>query len=123
MKRTKDLRGFLTEYERENPKEFCRIKREVDPEYEVAGILTKLEEMRKLPILFYEKVKGSSFPVVTNVYSTKKKIAASIGVDSKKFRAKYLAAIENQLPPKMVTDGPVLEKTLRRDRSMPALTV
>ncbi len=39
---TKDLRGFLAEYERENPKEFCRIKREVDPEYEVAGILTKL---------------------------------------------------------------------------------
>ncbi len=61
MERTKDLRGFLTEYERENPKEFCRIKREVDPEYEVAGILTKLEELRKLPILFYERVKGSSF--------------------------------------------------------------
>jgi len=44
MKRTKDLRGFLAEYERENPKEFCRIKREVDPKYEVAGILTKLED-------------------------------------------------------------------------------
>ena len=112
MKRTKDLRGFLAEYERENPKEFCRITREVDPEFEVAGILTKLEEMRKLPILLYEKVKGSSFPVVTNVYSTKKKIAASIGVDPKKFRAKYLAAIENQLPPKRVTDGPVLEETI-----------
>ncbi len=77
----KDLRGFLTDYERENPKEFCRITREVDPEFEVAGILTKLEEMRKLPILLYENVKGSSFPVVTNVYSTKKKIAASIGVE------------------------------------------
>ncbi len=126
MKRTKDLRGFLTEYERENPKEFCRIKREVDPEYEVAGILTKLEEMRKLPILFYEKVKGSSFPVVTNVCSTKKKIAASIGVDSKEFRAKYLAAIENQVSPKMVTDGPVLEETIGEDdfdlKDLPLMT-
>ena len=90
-KMAKDLRGFLTEYERENPKEFCRIKKEVDPEYEVAGILTKLEEMRKLPILFYEKVKGSSFPVVTNVYSTKKKIAASIGVDPKPYHQEIIA--------------------------------
>ncbi len=68
----KDLRGFLREYEKENPKEFCRIKKEVDPKYEVAAILTKLEEIRKLPILYYEKIKGSSFPVVANVYSTKK---------------------------------------------------
>ncbi len=106
----KDLRGFLAEYERENPREFCRIKKEVDPRYEVAAILTKLEEARKLPILFYEKVKGSAFPVVTNVYSTKKKIASSIGIDPKRFRDKYVEAVENPIPPKIVSDGPVMEE-------------
>jgi len=106
----KDLRGFLAEYERENPREFCRVKEEVDPRYEVAAILTKLEEARKLPILFYEKVKGSAFPVVTNVYSTKKKIASSIGIDPKRFRDKYVEAVENPIPPKIVSDGPVMEE-------------
>lgn len=122
----KDLRGFLKEYERENPKEFCRIKREVDPQYEVAAILTKLEEMRRLPILFYENVKGSSFPVVTNVYSTRKKIASSIGVEPKQFRDKYLAAIENPIPPRIVSDGPVLEETIGEDdldlKDLPLMT-
>jgi len=108
----KDLRGFLREYEKENPKEFCRIKKEVDPKFEVAAILTKLEEIRKLPILYYEKIKGSAFPVVANVYSTKKKIASSIGIDPNKFRERYLEAINHQIPPKMVSDGPVMEETI-----------
>ncbi|MEE9549655.1 MAG: UbiD family decarboxylase [Candidatus Binatia bacterium] len=109
----KDLRGFLVEYEKDNPKEFCRVKREVDPKYELAAILTKLEEMRKLPILFYEKVKGSNFPVVANVYSTKKKIASSIGIDPRKFRERYIEAIENQIPPRVVSDGPVMDETIK----------
>jgi len=109
---TKDLRGFLAAYEKANPKEFCRIKNEVDPQYEVAAILTKLEELRKLPILYYEKVKGSAFPVVTNVYSTKKKIASSINIDPRKFREKYLEAVESPIPPRIVTDGPVMEQRI-----------
>ncbi len=108
----KDLRGFLAEYEKKNPSEFCRVKREVDPKFEVAAILTKLEEARKLPILFYEKVKGSIFPVVANVYSTKKKIASSIGIDPRKFRERYIEAIKNQIPPRFVSDGPVMEETI-----------
>ncbi|MFQ5916370.1 MAG: UbiD family decarboxylase [Candidatus Binatia bacterium] len=122
----KDLRGFLAEYEKKNPKEFCRVKREVDPKYEVAAILTKLEEIRKLPILFYEKVKGSSFPVVANVYSTKKKIASSIGIDPRKFRERYIEAIENQIPPRIVSDGPVMDETIgEKDvdlRTLPLMT-
>ena len=109
---TRDLRGFLAQYERENPKEFCRIKRQVDPRYEVAAILTKLEEARKLPIIYYEDVKGSTFPVVTNVYSTRKKVASSIGTDPRKFRERYLEAIANPIAEKIVSDGPVMEESV-----------
>ena len=108
----KDLRGFLASYEKQNPKEFCRIKNVVDPHFEVAAILTKLEELRKLPILYYEKIKGSAFPVVTNVYSTKKKIASSINIDPRKFREKYLDAVDTPIPPRIVTDGPVMEQRI-----------
>jgi UbiD family decarboxylase len=111
----KDLRSFLEEYEQAHPKDFCRIQKEVDPRYETAAILTKLEQARKLPILRYEKIKGSSFPVVTNIHSTKKKIAASIGADPKRFRQTYLAAMENPIPPSLVTEGPVLAQTIRQD--------
>ncbi|MEE8350543.1 MAG: UbiD family decarboxylase, partial [Acidobacteriota bacterium] len=112
---TKDLRGFLEEYERSYPRDFCRIEREVDPRYEAAAILTKLEQARKLPILRYEKIKGTSFPVVTNIYSTKKKVAASIGADPKSFRQTYLEAMENPILPKFVADGPVLAENISED--------
>lgn len=121
-----DLREFLQAYEKENPREFCRIQKEVDPKYEAAAILTKLEEARKLPILFYEKIKGSDLPVVTNVHSTKKKLAFSLGIDQKDFRQKYLDAIENQIPPTIVASGPVMEETTgERDldlKSLPMMT-
>jgi 2,5-furandicarboxylate decarboxylase 1 len=122
----KDLRGFLAAYEKAYPKEFCRINNEVDPRYEVAAILTKLEELRKLPILYYEKVKGSAFPVVTNVHSTKKKIAASIDIDPRKFREKYIEAVETSIPPRIVTDGPVMEQRIGAEevdlKALPMMT-
>jgi UbiD family decarboxylase len=110
---SRDLRGFLAEYEKDNPKEFCRIKTQVSPKYEIAAILTKLEDLRKLPILFYEKVEGSNFPVVTNVYSTKRKIAASLRVDPSLLRDKYLGAIEKPIPARVVSDAPVMAETIK----------
>ncbi|HZD39070.1 MAG TPA: UbiD family decarboxylase [Terriglobales bacterium] len=122
----RDLRGFLAAYEKANPREFCRIKNEVDPCYEIAAILTKLEELRKLPILYYENVKGSAYPVVTNVYSTKKKIAASLSIDPRKFRENYLKAVETPIPPRIVTDGPVMEERIGSEeldlKTLPMMT-
>jgi 2,5-furandicarboxylate decarboxylase 1 len=121
-----DLRGFLAAYEQAYPKDFCRIKKEVDPQYEVAAILTKLEELRKLPILYYETVKGSAFPVVTNVYSTKKKIATSLNIDPRKFREKYINAVEAPIPPRTVSDGPVMEQRIGAEeldlKTLPMMT-
>ena len=40
----KDLRGFLKELEAEEPDQILRVKREVDPHFEVTGVLAKLGE-------------------------------------------------------------------------------
>ena len=45
----KDLRGFLKELEAEEPDQILRVKREVDPHFEVTGVLAKLEKERKFP--------------------------------------------------------------------------
>jgi len=64
-----DLRSFLNELEAEEPDQILRVKKEVDPHFEVTGVLAKLEKERKFPVVIFEKVKGSTLPVVTNVHA------------------------------------------------------
>ena len=46
-----------------------RIKKEVDPNLEMAEIHRQIYDV-KGPAVFYEKVKGSPFPAVSNIYGT-----------------------------------------------------
>ena len=46
-----------------------RVKREVDPELEMAEIHRRVYEAQG-PALFFERVKGSPFPAVSNIYGT-----------------------------------------------------
>ena len=61
----KDLPSFLTALER--AKELKRISVEVDPELEITEIATRVVK-NEGPALLFEKVKGSSYPVVINIF-------------------------------------------------------
>ena len=41
--------------------------------------MVKLEQERRFPILIFENVKGTKFPVVTNVHASRRRLAAAIG--------------------------------------------
>ena len=76
----KDLRSFLTELEADEPDQVIRVKKEVDPHFEVTGVLAKLEQERKFPVVIFEKVKGSALPVVTNVHADARRLFRAIGL-------------------------------------------
>lgn len=109
----KDLRSFLAKIEKIAPEEIIRVKKEVDPKYEITAIIFKLEQQRRVPILIFENVKGAKFPVVTNVYSTRRRIASSIDVEREKLMNKYINAIDNPISPKVVSNGPVKDIVLK----------
>ena len=46
-----DFRGFLDAMEETKEDGFIRIKKEVDTRYEVAAIVKKLEQAKKIPII------------------------------------------------------------------------
>lgn len=108
----KDLRSFLAKTEKIAPEEIIRVKREIDPKYEIMAIVSKLEQQRRVPILIFENVKGTEFPVVTNVYATRRRIAGSIDVEREKLIDKYINAIDNSIRPKVVSNGPVRDVVL-----------
>jgi len=60
------------------------VEREVDPFHELAAITHLAMKRWGKPILF-RHVKGTKFPVVTNVYGSRERLAEVIGIDARDF--------------------------------------
>jgi len=91
--------------------------REVDPAYEITALVVKLErEAKRRPVLLFEKVKGTRFPVLTNLHASRSRLAAAMGAPPEGTLRAYLHAMEKPIPPKIVPTGPVREVVLTGDR-------
>ena len=137
----RNLRSFLDLLRREN--DLVTVDCEVDPYLEVAEIHRRVIE-RGGPALLFTKVKGSSFPVATNLFGTKKRIEFAFGPRPEQFVKELVSVAESLLPPnrtelwkhrslvreffklgtKTVSRGPVKEIIDRSGRlgELPALT-
>lgn len=70
----RDLREFLQLLEAEG--ELLRVHREVDPGDEISSIVWETNS-RRGPALFFEKVRGSAYPLVANVHGAYSRISLS----------------------------------------------
>ena len=94
----KNLRSFINSLRREN--ELVEITAEVDPYLEIAEIHRRVIENQG-KALFFKHVKGSEFPVVTNLFGTNKRIDLAFGKKPLDFVRRAVDAAENLLPPKL----------------------
>jgi UbiD family decarboxylase len=109
-----DLRSFLDLIKRSRPAEFQIVSRPIDPAYEITGLVAKLEkEGRRRPVLLFENVKGTRFPVITNLHASRSRLAAAINSAPDTLLPTYLRAMERPLPPTVVATGPVKEVVRR----------
>ncbi|HEX2438553.1 MAG TPA: UbiD family decarboxylase [Methylomirabilota bacterium] len=109
-----DLRSFLDLIKRTRPAEFQIVSRPIDPAYEITGLVAKLEkEGRRRPVLLFENVKGTRFPVITNLHASRSRLAAAINSAPDALLPTYLRAMERPLPPTVVATGPVKEVVRR----------
>lgn len=99
----KDLREFISVLEKRGLLQ--RIKVEVDPILEISEIT---DRMCKSPnggkALFFEKVKGSPYPVVTNIFGSFERMALALEVNSLDDVAKRIEDLLNQAPPKTLME-------------------
>lgn len=91
-----DLRSFLALLRREN--EILTINSEVDPYLELAEIHRRVIA-RGGPALLFRKVKGSRFPVVTNLFGTEKRIELAFGSRPEAFVRDLVDLAQSLLPP------------------------
>ncbi len=93
----KNLRSFIQTLRRED--EIVEVSAEVDPYLEIAEIHRRVIENQGKALLF-TNVKGSKFPVVTNLFGTRKRIDLAFGTKPLEFVKRAVHAAENLLPPK-----------------------
>lgn len=92
----RDLRSFIETLRRED--EIVDVHAEVDPFLEIAEIHRRvIDEQGKA--LFFHNVKGSTFPVVTNLFGTRRRIDLAFGAEPLKFVKRLVDAAEHLLPP------------------------
>ncbi|MFA5663791.1 UbiD family decarboxylase [Castellaniella sp.] len=64
--------------------DLIEIDREVDPTHELAAVTKVIQDQLGKAILF-KNVKGTKFPVLTNIYGTRERLAELIGIDPARF--------------------------------------
>ncbi|HKO96311.1 MAG TPA: UbiD family decarboxylase [Pyrinomonadaceae bacterium] len=91
------LRTFLDLLKREN--DLVTIEAEVDPYLEVAEIHRRVID-RGGPALLFTRIKGSRYPVVTNLFGTKRRIELAFGPKPEAIVREMVHVAESLLPPK-----------------------
>ena len=107
---SQDLRSYIDRIKKDQPDDFLTISREIDPAFEITAMTVKLEqEAKRRPIIFFEKVKGTPFPVLTNLHAGRGRLATAIHSTPEKMQRAYLQAMEKPIPPKTLETAPVKE--------------
>src|SRR5882762_8295139 len=93
----RSLRTFLDLLTREN--EIVTVNTEVDPYLEVAEIHRRVIE-RGGPALLFKRVKGSRYPIVTNLFGTARRIELAFGPKPEALVRDLVHLAEAILPPR-----------------------
>ena len=94
----RNLRTFIDLLRSE--REIVEISAEVDPYLEIAEIHRRVIDDQG-PALLFTNVKGSTFPVVTNLFGTNKRIDLAFGKRPQEFVKRAVHMVEDLVPPKL----------------------
>ena len=102
-----DLRKFLSDIQAQSSESFLRVKREVDPCWELSAVQKRLEMEGALPVLMFEQIAGSAMPVVSNLFARKRYVGLAIGARVGQLAQRISQAWQRPIPAATVTAGPV----------------
>jgi len=104
----KDLRDFLRDLSG-NDKEYMVSGASVSPDREITRIVYFLQHRNENPAIRFDKAKGASMPLVTNLLSSRGRLALALGCDESDLDRTFRAREKNRILPVLVGSGPVQE--------------
>ncbi len=96
----KNLRSFMAQLQQE--REIVEIAAQVDPYLELAEIHRRVVAEGG-PALFFTQVKGSRFPVVSNLFGTQRRMEMAMGPKPQAIVEQAVKALPRLLPPRLKT--------------------
>ncbi|MEL0111108.1 MAG: UbiD family decarboxylase, partial [Rickettsiales bacterium] len=104
-----DLRSFLAELEEADPDSILRIPEPVGLDFDVTALAMELERLGRAPVLWFDKVGDSPFPVVTNLFGNRRRYAQALGVPEDKLIETWAGLGEETIEPVIRDTGPILD--------------
>src|SRR5215207_9663874 len=95
-----DLQSFVEHLEK--TKQLTRVKVEVDPVLE-AGEIAQRVLLESGPALLFENPKGSSIPLVMNLFGTMDRIRAALGREPAEIGEELVRTVQRLNPPSLAT--------------------
>jgi UbiD family decarboxylase len=93
--------------------ELVRVKKEVDPKYEIGAVVRKLCDIGG-PAVLFENVKGSKIPILSNLFGKYDRVAMVLGVPKEKLHNLICERINlYPVPPVNSKEAPVKEVILK----------
>lgn len=110
------LRDFIAQIEMSDPSSVWRIKDAVSPDHDTSAMVMELDRRGESPVLWFDNVTGSPFPIVTNLFASRARYAAALGVAETDL-IEHLAKLENKtVDPVMRETGPIHDVVLTGDQ-------
>jgi len=79
-----DLRTYLDTLVKHDPRQLKIVEEEIDPEFEAAAIVHKMEKDTAypgFPAVLFKNIKGSPIPMLLNLHGTYERVALAIGTN------------------------------------------
>ena len=107
--RTLDLRSFLEDLEAVDPDAILRIPEPVSIDFDVTAVAMELENRGRAPVILFEKVGDSPFPVVANLFGDRRRYAQALGVADSVLIETWGGLGDRTIDPVVHETGPILD--------------
>jgi 2,5-furandicarboxylate decarboxylase 1 len=108
----RNLRDFLEALAEWDPDSILRIREPIALDYDMTAMAMELERRGQSPVLWFEKVGDSPFPVVANVFGNRKRYAFAAGVEESELLDAWGRLGDMLHTPELVKNGPILDNVL-----------
>ncbi len=111
------LRGFLAAVEADDPQGIMRVREPVSGDYDPSALVMELEKAGRSPLVWFDKVGNSPFPVVTNLFGSRRRYALTLGVTEDRLIEEWASRNDRLIEPVLRDTGPVQDIVLTGDKA------
>src|SRR5690348_16339254 len=110
--KSKDLRSFLKGMEN-NPQLLVKCKKQINTKFEISALIKNIgagiggDDNPSAPAIYFENVEGSTMHVVSNLFGSRKLLAAALDAQENNLTAKLNESRSLGIEPQTIEDAPI----------------